>query len=190
METVCYVCQEYENEIGHITRLCPKKECKKCGQIGHFGYECESLVNISIKKENCNSNIVEDNNDEIKTENHVNDEFSESVKESSSMFNLESISPEKAKVFFEMTEELTKTKQEFQEVKSMNKNLSEQLNLANRSIIEIKNNDVYEKNDKLIAQVQKLKDETIILSFKHEGMKNFKRQSRHLKIIWKKSLMS
>ena len=70
MEPVCYVCQEYENDIGHITSLCPNKECKKCGQKGHFGYECESLENISIKKENCN--IVEDNNDEIKTENYVN----------------------------------------------------------------------------------------------------------------------
>ena len=68
MEPVCYVCQEYENDVGHITSLCPNKECKKCGQKGHFGYECESLENISIKKENCN--IVEDNNHKIKTENY------------------------------------------------------------------------------------------------------------------------
>ena len=88
------------------------------------------------------------------------------------MFNFNSISPENAKVLFEMTEELTKTKQEFQEVKSLNKNLSEQLNLANRSIMEIKkiNNNVYDENDKLIAQVEKLKDETIILSFKQEEL--------------------
>ena len=111
MEPVCYICQEYENEIGHITRLCPDKECKKCGQMGHFGFECESLENISIKKENCN--IVEDNNDDIKTENYVNDEFSHSVGESSLMLNFNSISPENAKVLFEMTEELTKTRKRF-----------------------------------------------------------------------------
>ena len=44
MEPVCYVCQEYENNIGHITRFCPNKQCKICGQKGHFGFECENII--------------------------------------------------------------------------------------------------------------------------------------------------
>ena len=215
MEPVCYLCQEYENNIGHITRLCPNKQCKKCGQKGHFGYECENAVstdenckNIAIKKENC-ANVVKEEKYEIKTENYVSDEFSAS-EESAVMYSINYVSPENANIQNEIamlkkkiveisdkkkmalslnaklmcgivkthetnlevkSKELSKTKQELQEAKAMNKNLTEQLNLANNSIIEIKtiNNAISEENDKLICKVQK-RDETTILGFKQKEL--------------------
>ena len=76
----------------------------------------------------------------------------------------------------EMTDEknmvLEKTKQDLQKVKSINKNLTENLDLANQTILEIKaiNNAVEDENDKLISEVKQLKDEITILSFKQERL--------------------
>ena len=41
MELVCFICQEHQSEIGHQTSSCPKVACKRCGQNGHFGMNCE-----------------------------------------------------------------------------------------------------------------------------------------------------
>ena len=67
---------------------------------------------------------------------------------------------------------LEKTKQDLQKVKSINKNLTENLDLANQTILEIKaiNNAVEDENDKLISEVKQLKDEITILSFKQERL--------------------
>ena len=55
--------------------------------------------------------------------------------------------------------ELTRTKQELEEATSLNKNLTEQLNLCNKSISEVKriNNALYIENDNLISKAQKLR---------------------------------
>ena len=50
MVHVCFICQEYETDIGHKTSTCPYIQCQKCGQIGHIKTECPILV---IKKEYC-----------------------------------------------------------------------------------------------------------------------------------------
>ena len=47
MEPLCFICQEYQSEIGHQTSSCPEVTCKKCGLKGHFGINCE-IVDLSI----------------------------------------------------------------------------------------------------------------------------------------------
>ena len=98
MEPVCFLCQEYKANISHETSTCPYLECKKCGQKGHFRWDC--LVNIAkdgvltqpeicsikeIKSENCIKT-------EIEIENMASDEFSR-VEEQSLMYCMESIPP-------------------------------------------------------------------------------------------------
>jgi hypothetical protein len=51
MELVCFICQEYQSEIGHQTSSCPKVACKKCGQNGHFGMNCEIRGTADEKNE-------------------------------------------------------------------------------------------------------------------------------------------
>ena len=51
MELVCFICQEYQSEIGHQTSSCPKVACKKCGQNGHFGMNCEIRGTAGKKNE-------------------------------------------------------------------------------------------------------------------------------------------
>ena len=48
MKPVCFLCQEYETDVGHQTILCPKLICKKCHQRGHFAMDCETFCDKSF----------------------------------------------------------------------------------------------------------------------------------------------
>ena len=51
MEPVCFLCQEYETDIGHQTILCPKKFCKICHQKGHFSMNCATFSKDFVTKD-------------------------------------------------------------------------------------------------------------------------------------------
>ena len=38
---MCIFCQEYKEDIGHVTTSCPHVKCKNCDQKGHFKMNCE-----------------------------------------------------------------------------------------------------------------------------------------------------
>ena len=99
---VCFLCQDYKVNVSHETSSCPNRECKKCGQKGHFRWDCmvddESLIQTEvciekeIKSENCIKKEIKTENcikKEIKTENVTSDEFSKE-EENSLMYCLES----------------------------------------------------------------------------------------------------
>ena len=52
--TICFICQDFEKNVGHATKWCPKNVCQKCGQNGHaktgcmFGLEDFPLPNEII----------------------------------------------------------------------------------------------------------------------------------------------
>ena len=123
MEHVCFLCQEYETDIGHQTISCSKQFCKKCLQRGHFAMNCttlctdfiakdEQLVKIE-KKDNvtktenwvelfpCKVETKVENPISVKkdlvSENQNYDEFSKSEEEAL-MYCLESMSPKKRKI--------------------------------------------------------------------------------------------
>ena len=33
-ERLCFICQDFEKNVGHSTKLCPENICKKCGISG------------------------------------------------------------------------------------------------------------------------------------------------------------
>ena len=71
MEPVCFLCQEYEIDIGHQTILCPKQFCKICQQKGHFAMNCKTFCKDFVTKD---EQIVKiENDDETKTEIHFDD---------------------------------------------------------------------------------------------------------------------
>ena len=71
MEPVCFLCQEYEIDIGHQTILCPKQFCKRCHQRGHFAMNCKTLCKDFVTK---NEQFVKlENEDETKTEIYFDD---------------------------------------------------------------------------------------------------------------------
>ena len=71
MEPVCFLCQEYEIDIGHETILCPKQFCKICQQKGHFAMNCKTFCKDFVTKD---EQIVKiENEDETKTEIHFDD---------------------------------------------------------------------------------------------------------------------
>ena len=37
---ICFVCQDFEANVGHQTKWCPKIICQKCGQPGHVKLHC------------------------------------------------------------------------------------------------------------------------------------------------------
>ncbi len=39
---IWFVCQDYKINVGHVTSLCPKVTCIKCGQNGHFKIDCKN----------------------------------------------------------------------------------------------------------------------------------------------------
>ena len=51
MEPVCFLCQEYETDIGHQTISCPKQFCKKCLQRGHFAMNCKTFCKDFVAKD-------------------------------------------------------------------------------------------------------------------------------------------
>ena len=68
MEPICFLCQEYEVDIGHQTILCPKQFCKKCHQAGHFAMNCKIFCkDFVIKDEQL---VKVENNDVTKTESY------------------------------------------------------------------------------------------------------------------------
>ena len=82
MEPVCFLCQDYKVNVSHETSSCPTCECKKCGQRGHFRWDClvvdesfiqpEVCIEKEIKSENCIKKEIKTENcikKEIKTEN-------------------------------------------------------------------------------------------------------------------------
>ena len=84
MEPVCFLCQEYETDIGHQTILCPKKFCKKCKQKGHFAMNCKTFCKDFVTKDERLFKLENDDEpktgihfddlpckDEIKTENYI-----------------------------------------------------------------------------------------------------------------------
>ena len=117
MEPVCFLCQEYEIDIGHETILCPKQFCKICQQKGHFAMNCKTFCKDFVIKD---EQLVKlENEDEIhfddlpckvetKTENYTSvtkeliktekncGEFSKSEEEALS-YCLESISSKDTK---------------------------------------------------------------------------------------------
>ena len=38
---MCIFCQEYKEDIGHVTTSCPNVKCKNCDRKGHFKMNCE-----------------------------------------------------------------------------------------------------------------------------------------------------
>ena len=69
MEPVCFLCQEYETDIGHETILCPKQFCKICQQKGHFAMNCKTFCKDFVTKD---EQLVKlENEDETKTENNI-----------------------------------------------------------------------------------------------------------------------
>ena len=89
------MCQDFEANIGHITRLCPNKECTKCGIKGHFAFQCEAVASneenhksITIMEETCSAEDKEAK--DIKTENFAMDQFSQS-EEMALMYSLNPI---------------------------------------------------------------------------------------------------
>jgi hypothetical protein len=106
-EPLCFLCQEYEIDIGHQTSSCPKQYCKKCHQRGHYAINCEKfgkdfvtkneqLVKIEkndltkakisydalpCKVESKQENFIAVKNELIKSENQNCDEFSKSEEE-------------------------------------------------------------------------------------------------------------
>ena len=122
MEPVCFLCQEYETDIGHQTISCSKQFCKKCLQRGHFAMNCTTLCTDFIAKDeqlvkienndltNTNSykdalpckietkmeTIISVRKDLIKIENQNCDGFSKS-EENALMFCLESMPPKENK---------------------------------------------------------------------------------------------
>ena len=55
-EKFCFICQDFEINIGHETKWCPKNSCKKCGENGHtkvgcmFGWENLPIPNEILFK--------------------------------------------------------------------------------------------------------------------------------------------
>ena len=39
-DNVCFTCQDFEKNVGHATKWCPKNVCQKCGQNGHVKMGC------------------------------------------------------------------------------------------------------------------------------------------------------
>ena len=39
---ICFICQDFEKNVGHATKWCPKNVCQKCGQNGHAKTGCMS----------------------------------------------------------------------------------------------------------------------------------------------------
>ena len=70
MEPVCFLCQEYETDIGHQTISCPKQFCKKCLQRGHFAMNCKTFCKDFVAKDEQLVKI-EKEDDVTKTENCV-----------------------------------------------------------------------------------------------------------------------
>ena len=68
MEPICFLCQEYEVDIGHQTILCPKQFCKKCQQAGHFAMNCKFFCKDFVTKDEKLVKI--ENNDVTKTESY------------------------------------------------------------------------------------------------------------------------
>jgi hypothetical protein len=50
-EPLCFLCQEYEIDIGHRTSSCPKQYCKKCQQRGHYGMNCKIFGKDFVNKD-------------------------------------------------------------------------------------------------------------------------------------------
>ena len=107
MEPVCFLCQEYEIDIGHQTILCPKQFCKICQQNGHFAMNCktfckdfvtkdEQLVKLENKDETKTEKYITVKKEWVKTENRNCGEFSKS-EEDSLMYCLESMPPANTK---------------------------------------------------------------------------------------------
>ena len=116
MEPVCFLCQEYETDIGHQTILCPKQFCKKCHQRGHFAMNCKIFCKDFVTKDEqfvkleneyetkteiyCDDLLckvdtkmessIEIKKDLVKSENQNRDEFSKS-EEKALMYCLESM---------------------------------------------------------------------------------------------------
>ena len=38
--TICFICQDFEKNVGHAAKWCPKNICQKCGQNGHVKLVC------------------------------------------------------------------------------------------------------------------------------------------------------
>ena len=36
----CFICQDFEENVGHAAKWCPKIVCQKCGQKGHVKMGC------------------------------------------------------------------------------------------------------------------------------------------------------
>ena len=41
-KSLCFICQDFEKNVGHSTKSCPKNVCKRCGFRGHSQLQCEN----------------------------------------------------------------------------------------------------------------------------------------------------
>ena len=71
MEPVCFLCQEYETDIGHQTISCLKQFCKKCHERGHFAMNCKTFCKDFVTKDE--QFVKLENEDETKTEIYFDD---------------------------------------------------------------------------------------------------------------------
>ena len=39
-DNVCFTCQDFQKNVGHTTKWCPKNVCQKCGENGHVKTGC------------------------------------------------------------------------------------------------------------------------------------------------------
>ena len=51
-DKLCFLCQDYELNVGHQAKWCPKLVCLKCGQKGHSKVNCMwKLENLPLPNE-------------------------------------------------------------------------------------------------------------------------------------------
>ena len=49
---ICFICQDFEKNVGHAAKWCPKNICQKCGQNGHVKTGCMfGLENFPLPNE-------------------------------------------------------------------------------------------------------------------------------------------
>ena len=57
---MCIFCQEYKEDIGHVTTSCPHVKCKNCDQKGHFKMNCE-MEELEVEFIDVKSTLNSDN---------------------------------------------------------------------------------------------------------------------------------
>ena len=82
---MCFVCPDYKINVGHVTSLCPKVTCIKCGQNGHFGIDCKNDgTEVSQENKSVDFSIADGEASVVKPDNFIK------VKNMKSLLEMES----------------------------------------------------------------------------------------------------